>query len=83
MEDLEAEQNVSIVSIPTVFNPKLAPEGRHLIHTYLAANESYSRWEGLDRKSQQYKDLKVKFDPYEIFWSKCPCKSVEFIGKHW
>lgn len=59
MTDIEKEQNVSIVSIPTVFNPSLAPEGKHLIHAYCAANESYSRWEGLDRKSQEYKDLKV------------------------
>lgn len=58
--DIEAEQNVCIASIPTVFNPKLAPEGKALIHAYCAANESYSYWEGLDRRSDEYKQKKVQ-----------------------
>jgi len=57
--DIEAEQNVCIVSIPSVFNPSLSPPGKFLVHAYCAANESYSNWEGMDRKSQEYKDLKV------------------------
>lgn len=58
-EHITAEQNVCIASIPTVFNPELAPEGKALIHAYYAANEPYSRWEGLDRRSTEYKQLKV------------------------
>lgn len=57
--DIEAEQNVCIASIPTVFNPSLAPEGKALVHAYCAANEPYSNWEGLDRKTEEYKHLKV------------------------
>lgn len=60
-DDITAEQNVCIGSIPTVFNPKLAPKGKALVHAYCAANEPYSLWEGLDRKSQEYKDFKVGF----------------------
>ena len=58
-QDLEASQNVCIISIPSVFDASLAPAGRHTIHAYVAANEPYDIWEGLDKKSQEYKDLKV------------------------
>ncbi|KAL0044098.1 hypothetical protein WJX82_009252 [Trebouxia sp. C0006] len=56
--DLEASQNVCIISIPTVFDKSLAPAGKATIHAYVAANEPYDIWEGLDRKSKEYKDLK-------------------------
>ena len=59
-DDLEAPQNVCIASIPTVFNPKLAPPGKALVHAYTAGNEPYSAWEGLERNSKQYKELKVR-----------------------
>ena len=58
-QDLEASQNVCIISIPSVFDASLAPAGKHTIHAYVAANEPYDIWEGLDKKSQEYKDLKV------------------------
>ena len=64
--DLEASQNVCIISIPTVFDKSLAPAGKATIHAYVAANEPYGIWEGLDRKSKEYQDLKVKFLP---MWS--------------
>lgn len=56
--DLEASQNVCIISIPTVFDKSLAPAGKATIHAYVAANEPYGIWEGLDRKSKEYKELK-------------------------
>jgi len=62
--DLEASQNVCIISIPTVFDKSLAPAGKATIHAYVAANEPYGLWEGLDRKSKEYKDLKVIFCPF-------------------
>ncbi len=65
-DDLEASQNVCIISIPTVFDKSLAPAGKATIHAYVAANEPYDIWEGLDRKSKEYKDLKVKLQP---MWS--------------
>ena len=58
-EDLEAPQNVCIASIPTVFNASLAPPGKAVVHAYTAGNEPYLLWEGLDRRSQEYKQLKV------------------------
>ena len=32
--------------------------GKHVVHAYTAGNEPYSIWEGLDRKSEEYKELK-------------------------
>ena len=58
-EDLAAPQNVCIISVPTQFDPALAPEGKGVVHAYVAANEPYAVWQGMDRRSQDYKDLKV------------------------
>jgi phytoene dehydrogenase-like protein len=35
---------MSIISIPTVFDPSLAPEGYHIIHAYTAASDSFDDW---------------------------------------
>ena len=32
--EMEAEQGVVFVSIPTLLDPSLAPEGRHIVHTF-------------------------------------------------
>lgn len=53
-----AEQNAHAISIPTVIDPSLAPEGKHIIHAYTAGNEPWELWSGLERNSQEYKDLK-------------------------
>lgn len=53
-----APQNVCLVSIPTVFDPTLAPPGCHVIHAYTAGNEPYSIWKGMDRASPAYEALK-------------------------
>lgn len=51
-------QNTIVISIPTVFDPKLAPEGKAVVHCYTAGCEPYSIWEGMDRSSPEYKALK-------------------------
>jgi len=38
------EQNMSIISIPTVFDPSLAPEGYHIVHAYSAAADDFDQW---------------------------------------
>ncbi|CAN0251617.1 unnamed protein product [Discosporangium mesarthrocarpum] len=60
------------VSIPTVLDPSLAPEGHHIIHAYAAGNEPYDPWEGMDRSSDAYK--KLKEERAEALW-----KAVERI----
>lgn len=37
-------QNLVIISIPTVFDPSLAPEGYHIVHAYTAASENFDDW---------------------------------------
>jgi phytoene dehydrogenase-like protein len=39
------EQNMVIISIPTVFDPSLAPDGYHVVHAYTAACDSFEDWE--------------------------------------
>lgn len=43
--DVTAEQNMVIISIPTVFDSRLAPEGYHVVHAYTAACDSFDQWE--------------------------------------
>jgi phytoene dehydrogenase-like protein len=57
-EALDSPQNVSIVSIPTVFDPSLAPEGKAVVHAYTAANEPWEIWEGVQRGTKAYRELK-------------------------
>jgi phytoene dehydrogenase-like protein len=38
------EQNMSIISIPTVFDESLAPEGYHIVHAYTAASDNFEEW---------------------------------------
>lgn len=56
--NLEAPQNVIIGSIPTIFDPSLAPPGKAVVHAYTAGNEPYAVWERLKRGSAQYQELK-------------------------
>jgi len=44
--DITAEQNLVIISIPTIADPSLAPEGYHIVHAYTAASEDFQDWEG-------------------------------------
>lgn len=44
-KDVTAEQNMVIISIPTVFDPSLAPEGYHIVHAYTAACDNFEDWQ--------------------------------------
>lgn len=55
---VDAQQNVALVCIPSVVSPGMAPPGKHVVHAYLPGTEPYSLWEGMDRKSEEYKALK-------------------------
>jgi phytoene dehydrogenase-like protein len=52
------EQNLIIVSIPTVFDPTLAPLGYHVIHAYTAASENFDDWN--DKLDKGYDDGKTE-----------------------
>lgn len=57
--------NVIVVSVPSLLDPALAPEGHHVIHAYTAGNEPFSVWEPFEgrdpneyRKDPEYLRLK-------------------------
>ena len=70
--DLEAEQNVIIVSIPTVFDKTLAPPGRAVVHSYLAASEPWSLWKDVLPGTPEYEKLKEER-------SECLWKALERV----
>ena len=61
-----APQNVVVMSIPSVLDPSLAPEGKHNIHVYTPGNEPYELWAGMDRRSEVYQ--KQKQARAEVMW---------------
>ena len=58
LRDIEGEQNMVIISIPTLLDPGLAPDGKHVLHAYYAANEPWEPWASVARGSNEYRDLK-------------------------
>ena len=60
-EDVTAKQNLVIISIPTIFDPTLAPPGYHIVHAYTAASEDFSEWEKF--LENQKESGKVGFKP--------------------
>ncbi|KAF5951938.1 hypothetical protein HYC85_009882 [Camellia sinensis] len=63
---VDADQNVVLISIPSVLSPDLVPPGKHVLHAYMPGTEPFGLWEGLDRKSAKYKELKAKRS--EVLW---------------
>ncbi|KAL3920996.1 MAG: hypothetical protein SGPRY_005052, partial [Prymnesium sp.] len=55
---VDAPRNLVLVSMASLIDPSLAPSGCHVIHAYVPATEPYEAWEGLDRKSKEYRDRK-------------------------
>ncbi|KAJ0517249.1 putative prolycopene isomerase [Helianthus annuus] len=63
---VDADQNVVLISVPSVLSPDLAPPGKHVLHAYTPGTEPFQLWEGLDRKSAEYKQLKAERS--EVMW---------------
>ncbi len=61
-----AEQNVVLVSIPSLLDSSLAPAGKHVIHAYTPASEPYALWAGLDRRSAAYQQKKEERS--QVLW---------------
>ena len=64
--DVNAPQNVVNISIPSVFDPSMAPKGKHTLHAYLAGNEPWEPWDGLRRGSPEY--LALKEERSKVIW---------------
>ena len=56
-DELESEKGVIFVSIPTLLDSSLAPEGKHIVHAFTPS--SFSEWESLSRK--EYLQKKEKY----------------------
>ena len=88
---VEAPRNIVLCSMPSLIDPSLAPDGKHVLHVsskhrgpildirvsslshffqftqaYVPATEPYSEWEGLDRRSEEYK--KKKAEAADFLW---------------
>lgn len=63
---VDADQNVVLISVPSVLSPNLAPLGKHVLHAYLPGTEPFELWEGLDRRSAEYRNLKAQRS--EVMW---------------
>ncbi|XP_064934490.1 prolycopene isomerase, chloroplastic-like [Musa acuminata AAA Group] len=63
---VDADQNVVLISVPSVHGKGLAPPGKHVLHAYTPGTEPYSLWEGLDRRSMEYR--KLKEERSEVMW---------------
>lgn len=60
------EANMIAVSNPCKLDATLAPPGTIIIHAYGAGNEAYQYWKGLDRRSEEYKQLKEERS--QVLW---------------
>lgn len=63
---VDADQNVVLISVPSVLSPNLAPPGKHVLHAYTPGTEPFGKWEGLDRNSAEYRNLKAT--RAEVIW---------------
>nr|CAB3492511.1 unnamed protein product [Digitaria exilis] len=63
---VDGEQNVVLISVPSVLSKDLAPPGKHILHAYTPGTEPFSLWEGMDRKSADYRRLKEERS--EVMW---------------
>ena len=55
-DEMEAEQGVVFVSMPSLLDPSLAPEGRHILHTFTQSD--MSNWKGLSPEAYAMKKTK-------------------------
>mmetsp|Transcript_30372 Transcript_30372/g.90568 ORF Transcript_30372/g.90568 Transcript_30372/m.90568 type:complete len:601 (-) Transcript_30372:415-2217(-) len=64
---VESPRNIVLCSMPSLIDPTLAPEGKHVLHAYVPATEPYEWWKGMDRNSDEYR--KKKEEAADFLWS--------------
>lgn len=55
---VETAGNVVLISVPSVLDSDVAPEGWAVLHAYTPATEPWEMWEGLKRGSKEYEEMK-------------------------
>jgi len=63
-DEMEDEKGVIFISIPTLLDKNLAPEGKHIVHAFTPS--SMNKWENLSRKEY----LQKKEDYFEFIINK-------------
>lgn len=63
---VDAPRNMVLVSVASLLDSSLAPEGCHVVHAYVPATEPYEEWAGLDRSSAEYREKKK--EAAEVLW---------------
>jgi len=59
-QGVTAPQNVVLISIPSRLDASVAPPGKDTLNVYTPGNEPYALWQGLDRRSEAYQQLKTQ-----------------------
>ncbi|GMI16468.1 hypothetical protein TrLO_g9287 [Triparma laevis f. longispina] len=55
---LQDSQNLCSFFIPSLLDPSVCPEGKHVIHVYSSGGEPYEPWEKLETDSPEYEAYK-------------------------
>lgn len=55
---LQDSQNLCSFFIPSLLDPSVCPEGKHVIHVYSSGGEPYEPWEKLKTDSPEYEAYK-------------------------
>ena len=77
---VDGEQNVVLISVPSVLSEGLAPPGKHILHAYTPGTEPFGLWDGLDRKSAAYRSLKEeRSEVLHIVICKLASRNVELL----
>jgi len=63
---VDAPRNLVLVSMISLLDPSMAPNGCHTIHAYVPATEPYQEWADLDRNSAEYKSKKE--EAAQVLW---------------
>jgi len=69
---INAERNVVVFSIPSVLDKSMAPKGKHVLHGYTPANESWNIWKDQKQNTSEYR--KLKEERCSIFFT--PLKTI-------
>jgi len=64
---VDAPRNMVLVSVASLLDASLAPEGCHVVHAYTPATEPYEWWAQLERNSAEYK--RKKEEAAEVLWA--------------
>ena len=63
---VDAPQNLVLVSIPSVIDPSMAPQGKMVVHAYTPGSEPVDIWRGLERGTPAYETKKR--ERAEVLW---------------